>query len=189
MSAPTHVVTLPMDGCECFRCQQLRMAQLTPAKAFEAEAVQTAQRTVERFQQRLADEQAMADTVATGSDEEVRRLQWDIKLLSEDKAVLMGDNAVLVARIEELEALRTTTARDADNCIMELQHRIVELELARQSEIDLKGKRDGVIDNDLLMRIAYVLRTFYYAELSMSSVQPLLALCLELNPEIVEQRR
>lgn len=38
-------------------------------------------------------------------------------------------------------------------------------------------------------RIAAVLATFYRAELSMSSVQPLLALALELNPELVERTR
>jgi leucyl-tRNA synthetase len=160
----THVVTLPMDGCECFRCQQLRLAQLTPTKAFEAEAVQTAQRTVERFQQRLVDEQAMADTVSVHSDNEVRELNRMIDTLEGQNERLTKDNAVLIARIEELE-------------------------LARQSEIDLKGKRDGVIDNDLLMRIAYVLRTFYYAPLSISAVQPIIALAMELNPEIVEQKR
>lgn len=38
-------------------------------------------------------------------------------------------------------------------------------------------------------RIAAVLATFYRAELSMSSVQPLLALALELNPDLVERKR
>lgn len=38
-------------------------------------------------------------------------------------------------------------------------------------------------------RIADVLATFYRAELTMSSVQPILALALELNPELVERKR
>lgn len=38
-------------------------------------------------------------------------------------------------------------------------------------------------------RIAAVLATFYRAELSMSSVHPLLALALELNPDLVERKR
>ena len=40
-----------------------------------------------------------------------------------------------------------------------------------------------------LEHIAAVLKTFYFAELSMSSVQPILALACEFNPDIVEQRR
>lgn len=40
-----------------------------------------------------------------------------------------------------------------------------------------------------LARIAAILATFYHAELSMSSVQPLLALALELNPDLMEQKR
>lgn len=38
-------------------------------------------------------------------------------------------------------------------------------------------------------QIAAVLATFYRAELSMSSVQPLLTLALELNPDLVERTR
>lgn len=38
-------------------------------------------------------------------------------------------------------------------------------------------------------RIAKVLAAFYRAELSMSSVQPILALALELNPDLVERAR
>lgn len=38
-------------------------------------------------------------------------------------------------------------------------------------------------------RVALTLKTFYTAPLSLSSVQPLLALALELNPELVERRR
>jgi hypothetical protein len=158
MSAPTHAVTLPMDGCECFRCQQLRAAQLTPAKAFEAEAVKAAQSTLKRYQQRLADEQAMADTVATGSDDEIMMLRSQLKALIVLNGTVQRDNITLTARIEELEA-------------------------ARQK----RGDTSALLDQ--LARIAYVLRTFYFAELSLSSVQPLLALCLELNPEIVEQKR
>ena len=112
--------------------------KMTAAEAFESEVVQIANRTAARFQERLAAERAMADTVAVGSDEEVRQL--------------CKDNAVLMKRIEELEA-------------------------------------EGELLNIGLARIAYVLRTFYYAQLSISAIQPLLALCLELNPEIVEQRR
>lgn len=37
-----------------------------------------------------------------------------------------------------------------------------------------------------IARIAAILATFYRAELSMSSVQPLLALAIELNPDLVE---
>lgn len=41
----------------------------------------------------------------------------------------------------------------------------------------------------VISRIAAILATFYHAELSMSSVQPLLALALELNPDLVERAR
>jgi hypothetical protein len=45
------------------------------------------------------------------------------------------------------------------------------------------------VNEETLERIAYVLRTFYYAQISLSTIQPVIALALELNPELVEQRR
>jgi cell division protein FtsB len=116
--------------------------------SFESDAVNTAQRTVSRFAQRLADADTMADTVAINSHDE-------ILLLSKQNAELRKDNAALVARIEALEATRP---------VVQEAH-------------------------DTLARIAYVLRTFYFAELSLSTLQPLMALAIELNPQIVEQRR
>jgi hypothetical protein len=58
----------------------------------------------------------------------------------------------------------------------------------------LASERDEISANaeallERLEHIAAVLKTFYFAELSMSSVQPILALALEFNPDIVEQRR
>jgi hypothetical protein len=147
--------------------EEMRVEGPTPAQAFEAEAVNIAQRTVTKFKQRLAAERAMADTVAVKGDDEVRLLSKALDTANQNGVAAMyriekltKDNTALVKRIEELEAQRSVYAP--------------------------KAMHDA---HDLITRIAYVLRTFYYAELSMSSVQPLLALCLELNPEIVEQRR
>jgi len=168
-----------INGCQCPECQNARIkaasaefmaataadaARISP-KAFAADAVRVAQTTVEHYKQRLADEQTMADTVATGSDEEVKAMSaeakwWQSRTYERQEEVrqLQKDNAVLVTRIEELEA-------------------------AAQK----RGDTAGLLD--LLARIAYVLRTFYYAELSLSSVQPIIALAMELNPEIVEHKR
>ena len=117
----------------------------------------------EGYQRRLADEQTMADTVAVGSDEELTVMRKANSVMARRLAVLENDNAVLVRRIEEFERM--------------------------QHGWNTVSAPASIAKTDLINRIAYVLRTFYYAELSLSSVQPLLALCLELNPEIVEQRR
>lgn len=67
--------------------------------------------------------------------------------------------AVLARRIEELEATNDEMRKNASEAL------------------------------ETLERVAYVLRTFYFAELSISTIQPLIALAIEFNPSIVEQRR
>jgi hypothetical protein len=49
------------------------------------------------------------------------------------------------------------------------------------------GEYDKLVFQQI--RIAAILATFYRAELSMSSVQPILALALEMNPNLVERAR
>jgi|SRR6516162_2926506 hypothetical protein len=60
--------------------------------------------------------------------------------------------------------------------------------LSTQEALD-KAREDVRVNEETLERIAYVLRTFYYAQISLSTIQPVIALALELNPELVEQRR
>lgn len=74
------------------------------------------------------------------------------------------------------------------------QQRLADEDTMRGSTpaIDTPSVRIVTAVADLLAerkRISAVLATFYRAELSMSSVQPLLALALELNPDLVERTR
>jgi uncharacterized protein Yka (UPF0111/DUF47 family) len=111
---------------------------------------------IERFKERLQNEDAMKDTIPFQSPTNVIG-QLDREIA--ENALLRRSLSVLTSRIEELE-----------------------------SEIDkMRGETMQVIPD--IERIASVLRTFYYADLTLSNVQPLLALCVELNPDIIEQRR
>jgi hypothetical protein len=67
--------------------------------------------------------------------------------------------SVLNNRIDELEGDRHNVSSDAEALLERLEH------------------------------IAAVLKTFYFAPVTISSLQPILALALEFNPDIVEQRR
>jgi uncharacterized protein Yka (UPF0111/DUF47 family) len=111
---------------------------------------------IERFKERLQNEDAMKDTIPFQSPTNVIG-QLDREIA--ENALLRRSLSVLTSRIEELE-----------------------------SEIDkMRGETMQVIPD--IERIASVLRAFYYADLTLSNVQPLLALCVELNPDIIEQRR
>jgi hypothetical protein len=111
---------------------------------------------LERFEERLRNEDAMKDTIPFQSPSTVLG-QLDREIA--ENALLRRSLSVLTERILELE-----------------------------TEIDkMRGETMQVIPD--IERIASVLRTFYYAELTLSNVQPLLALCVELNPDIIEQRR
>ena len=79
--------------------------------------------------------------------------------LHDENALLRRSLAVLTTRIEELEAQRE----------------------------DITGNAEALLQP--LERVAAVLKAFYFAPLTISALQPILALALELNPEIVEQRR
>jgi hypothetical protein len=140
----------------------------TPAQQFADEALENVRRLSEHVHQRQ--EAAMKDTemplthipdVTTYEGTSIAvfpagRVLTDAESIA---VILREDNAVLIARIEELEG-----------------------------EIDeIRGTATPLLEQ--LERMAATLKTFYYAELSMSTLQPILALCIELNPEIMEKRR
>ncbi len=65
--------------------------------------------------------------------------------------------------------------------------------LTRRIE-DLEAENDDIRANaqavlEPLERVAQVLKTFYFAPVTLSSVQPIIALAFELNPDLVEQKR
>jgi DNA repair exonuclease SbcCD ATPase subunit len=133
---------------------------------------------LERFEERLRNEDAMKDTIPFQSPANVIG-QLDREIA--ENALLRRSLSVLTSRIEELERQLK-------------QHRS---EWLNESESDNTKLRAALAKVGELVdcfeaqeqRIASVLRTFYYAELTLSNVQPLLALCVELNPDIIEQRR
>jgi hypothetical protein len=92
-------------------------------------------------------------------------------------------------RLADAETMRDTQLDGTENALLRrslgvLTKRIEELE----AEIDtMRGELIEAVPD--LERIASTLRTFYFAELTASAIQPILALTLELNPDIVEQRR
>ncbi len=102
---------------------------------------------IERFEERLRNEDAMKDTEPIAS----------IDSLIQENALLRRSLSVLNKRIEELEG---------------------EIYTMRSEYIQTMPDMD---------RIAETLRTFYFAEHSLSSLQPLIALTLKLNPNIIEQ--
>jgi hypothetical protein len=125
---------------------------------------------VARFHQSQEHEDAMKDTEPTTTIEaltkDIATIDIAVDALIAKNAALTSENgllrrslSVLNNRIDELESTRNNVTSDAEALLERLEH------------------------------IAAVLKTFYFAELSMSSVQPILALAIEFNPDIVEQRR
>jgi len=92
--------------------------------------------------------------------------------LSEENALLRRSLGVLNTRIEELEDRNKELEEYVGSGANEQKLDMLVGELKEREA-----------------RIAAVLKKFYYTELSISSVQPLVALCLELNPDMVEQKR
>lgn len=166
---------------------------LSVAQQFSAAAVQIAQDTAQRFQQRLEAEAAMKDT---------QPLEKVIAILQASEALnAMKDTEMPLTHIQELAQDLTTIDGHFDRIITQrndlhtengllrrslevLTHRIEELE----AEIDeIRGTATPLLAH--MERIAETLRTFYFAPLTLSAIQPILALCIELNEDIVEQRR
>lgn len=129
----------------------------------------------ERFQQRLADEEVMKDTTAAT---EPRHIGDGISGTTTEWEAYPADGAprlsALADRIAEMEqqiaALRAHAIR------ADMRPFVSPTPLEQQTVAAFK------------QRIAATLTTFYTAPLSMSSVQPLLALAEELNPELRRTR-
>jgi chromosome segregation ATPase len=165
--------------------------------------------SIERFKERLRNEDAMKDTEMplTHAKEATSFIPWnqlEAALQNErlENQRLWRDTSVMANRIEELEAeidIRRTMANKADVRLKELELQLKEhrSEWLTESESDNTKLRGALAKVGELVdcfeaqeqRIASVLRTFYYADLTLSNVQPLLALCVEMNPDIIEQRR
>jgi hypothetical protein len=193
----------------------------TPAQQFEAAAVQTAKDSAERYQARLTSEEAMKDTemplthIGTygGFGAYGRRVEEEAEVVRNAERIatetlneaitLRRDNAVLVKRIEELEAyIDSLGHRDviaySKARIEELQAERDQSRLANEEQRLLITSLEAEVDElrgtatpclETLERLAHTLKRFYFADLSLSSVQPIIAMCLELNPDIVEQKR
>ena len=171
--------------------------KMAAAEAFESEAVRIAQRTAAKFQERLAAERTMADTVAVKSDDELSILTSQIRALNALVQKEQRDNERLIQECKELHDMK------GRNALLESMLSRGETKLSEENALlrrslsvlntrieELEHSRDMYQDNiAVINRIAIVLRNFYYAELSLSSVQPIIALAMELNPEIVEKLR
>ncbi len=172
----------PLSAAQCFEANAIAHARFTVQRIEEdriakqimedsiaSKAVQDPRYSLERFKERLRNEDAMKDTEMplTHITEELRRvaaeqvvqMQKDNANLAEENARLRRGLSILTKRIEELE-----------------------------SEIDkMRGELVEAVPD--LERIALTLRTFYFAPVQIASLSPVWALALDLNPDIVEQRR
>jgi hypothetical protein len=130
---------------------------------------------LQRFKARLAAEKQMKETTPTE--------QFRLDAVADTRAM----------------ASRITASLNGPETIYHLLNRIAVLEADLAREQRRNGSRSHDYRYLLEMerhdkerfreRIADVLTTFYHAPLSLSSVQPLLALACELNPDLVERAR
>lgn len=135
--------------------------------------------TVDRFKARCAAEAQVKDTTPKSG--------LDIRL-----------NPPILTPAEQFRAEAVAVA-DAVQTRDDLLNRIAILE----AEVAQLQRRNGQRQHDYLYllemerhdkekfrnRIAAITATFYHADLTISSVQPILALACELNPELVERAR
>lgn len=154
--------------------------------------------TVQQFKDRLEHADAMAGTSATDGSVNVI-IESRLPSLAEQfrvEAVRIATQAPAGLKAEmlpqQMAYLTTNEGRD------DLLNRIATLEADLGHERDravawrteaLKF-RDQLTQGTLTVtRIAVILTRFYTEPLSLSSVQPLIALALELNPDLVERAR
>jgi predicted nuclease with TOPRIM domain len=135
-----------------------------------------------QFAQRQEHEDAMKDTVAVTA-----KLADETMKLAEEIERADGLVENIIDRLKESRAENGLLRRSLsvlNNRVDELETEIDGLET---KDANLRADAEALLER--LEHIAAVLKTFYFAELSMSSVQPILALAIEFNPDIIEQRR
>jgi chromosome segregation ATPase len=156
---------------------------------------------------KLADEAIKLAEEMDRADGLVENIIDRLKESRAENALLRRSLSVLNNRIDELESVKNTEPVNLTQFSEEQQVQRVMTIVANRIGVRVEDLADWnatakklAADHDriradaeaLLERlehIAAVLKTFYFAELSMSSVQPILALAIEFNPDIVEQRR
>lgn len=166
--------------------------------------------TTERFAARLAAADQMQDTTASrpgpselfkAVDEHMRAVACQPSPAEQFRAEAVAVADAVQTR-EDLMATITTLKADlwqARQTHDDLENRIATLEsevmhwktvsAQRWTEsryvLELERQQHATSQS----RIAAILATFYHAELSISSTQPIIALALELNPDLVERAR
>lgn len=144
----------PRPGCPCTWC--------------------TLTRSLDRFTERLAAEDAMKDTLDEAQSYVMRNGRFKECFTPRDENPLP-----LIQRLMD-ENAKMRQER--------VERQLVYDELSKLRAENKKMRAERSPDLMKLGRIAAVLATFYRSTLSMSSVQPLLALAEELNPSLRETK-
>lgn len=152
--------------------------------------------TVQRFKDRLAQEEQMKDTVKMYGYGPTAAQVFCEQAVATANAVQTRDDLLnRIATLEaELHATCSTYARDQSEMrmLLSLERQEHERAKARITELERElhvERSQWAPDTRTVRRCAKILADFHNRVLSMSSVQPLLMLAEELNPDLAERKR
>jgi hypothetical protein len=149
--------------------------------------------SLQRFADRLAAERDMAGTVPAASVTEATPLEESFIDIQRLLGTLAAEVSIAARRSEKLEAELTVASEQWAPDTRRV--RVLEEENKRLNNACVSAGLSMMENQQAIQRacaenarIAAILATFYRAPLSMSSVQPLLDLAVEMNPSLAVKR-